>query len=60
MTGGDPPVMLMICWLPAAKLNRENGIETEMPGCKIKRELREERKRAENNIEQRHITSQPK
>src|ERR1700682_3980852 len=37
--------MLMICWLvcgPSAK--RENGSETEMPGCKIKFELSRKKK----------------
>src|SRR5215470_3259923 len=40
MAGTAPPVMLTICWLicgPSVK--RENGIETEIPGCKMKFEL---------------------
>src|SRR6266699_1642954 len=45
MAGAAPPVMLMICWLicgPSVK--SENGIETEMPGCKIKFELSNRKK----------------
>src|SRR5678815_2342266 len=62
MAGAEPPVMLMICWLicgPSAK--RENGIETEMPGCKIKFELSNRKKiRRKATSTNPRRTSQPK
>src|SRR5947199_8322109 len=62
MAGDVPPVMLMICWLvcgPSAK--RENGIEIEMPGCKIKFELSNRKKiRRKATSTNARRTSQPK
>src|SRR6266496_5184591 len=62
MAGTVPPVMLMICWLVCGpSVKRENGIETEMPCCKIKFELsRRKKTRRKVTSTTARKTSQPK
>src|SRR5438046_7490269 len=54
--------MLIICWLVCGpSVKRENGIETEMPGCKIKFELSNRKKiRRKATSTSAKRTSQPK
>src|SRR5213592_4597569 len=62
MPGVAPPVMLIICWLVCGpSVKRENGIETEIPGCKIRFELSNRKKtsRKATSISPKS-TSQPK
>src|SRR4051794_5503163 len=62
MAGTAPPVMLMICWFTCGpRLNRENGSESEIPGCRIKFEL-SSRKNINRNAKSTsgNKTSQPK
>src|ERR1051325_5349129 len=45
MAGIAPPVILMICWLLCGpRVKRENGIEIEMPCCRMKFELSNRKK----------------
>src|SRR6266446_5166725 len=62
MAGVAPPVMLMICWLVCGpSVKREKGIETEIPGCKIKFELSRRKKiRRKATSTSAKRTSQPK
>src|SRR5438046_5265493 len=62
MAGAAPPVMLMICWLVCGpSVKRENGIETEIPGCKMKFELSNRKKtRRKTRSTSAKRTSQPK
>ena len=48
--------MLMICgFICGPRVKRENGTETEMPGCRMKFELRSKKENQEkNNIEHRN------
>src|SRR5436190_17818499 len=49
MAGAAPGVMLMICWLVCGpSVKRENGIEIEMPCCKMKFELSKRKKTSRN------------
>src|SRR5437762_6386757 len=54
--------MLIICWLVCGpSVKRENGAETEMPGCKIKFELSNRKKiRRKTTFISAKRTSQPK
>src|SRR5438128_12590130 len=62
MAGVAPPVMLMICWLVCGpSVKRENGIETEIPVCKIKFELSNRKKTSRKTTSIiAKSTSQPK